>query len=214
MVSPTIYTEGTTKRPKAVIVKKLPQTPQLLILIGIGLIAVSVLLFVFILAPVAKVEINYNLNKPTKTVNQIKPISTDFGIIIPKIGANARIIKDVDPFNPKTYEVALSKGVAQAKGTAFPNQTGNMFLFSHSSANLLEATRFNSVFYLLSKLKKGDDIYIYFENQRYKYSVSEIKIVDASDVSYLNPKSDVKTLTLMTCWPAGTSYKRLLVIAK
>ena len=193
--------------------KKLPKLPQILISVGIGLIVVSALLFIFILAPVAKVEVNYTLNKPNKTVNQIKPVSTEFGIVIPKIGANARIIEGVDPFNPKTYEIALSKGVAQAKGTAFPNQTGNMFLFSHSSANLIEATRFNSVFYLLSKLKKGDDIYIYYKNQRYKYEVSETKIVDASNVSYLNPKSSEKTLTLMTCWPAGTDYKRLLVIA-
>ncbi len=190
--------------------KKLPQ-----ILIGTGLVLIlaSCLLFIYIFAPVASVEVNYSLHKPTKTVNQITPVDKNFGIVIPKIGANARIIENVDPFNSYAYEAALARGVAQAKGTTFPNQSGNMFLFSHSSANLFEATRFNSIFYLLSKLKKGDDIYIYYKGTRYKYTVSDMKIVDPTDVSYLNPKSKTKQLTLMTCWPAGTNYKRLIVIA-
>ncbi len=189
--------------------------PQILIGFGVLLIISSVLLFIYIFAPVAKVEINYSLNKPKLTINQIKPIDKKFGIVIPKIGANAKIIEQVDPYNSGIYQVALTKGVAQAKGSAFPDATGgNMFLFSHSSANLLEAKTYNSIFYLLSKLKKGDEIYIYYKDVKYKYKVSQIKIVDAGDVSYLSPKSDVRTLTLMTCWPAGTNYKRLLVIAK
>ncbi len=187
--------------------------PQILICTGLVLILASCLLFIYIFAPVASVEVNYSLHKPTKTVNQITPVDKNFGIVIPKIGANARIIENVDPFNSYAYEAALARGVAQAKGAAFPNQTGNMFLFSHSSANLFEATRFNSIFYLLSKLKKGDDIYIYYKDARYKYTVSDMKIVDPTDVSYLNPKSKTKQLTLMTCWPAGTNYKRLIVIA-
>ncbi len=185
------------------------------ILIGAGLvlIIVSVALFIYIFAPVFNVEINYNLNKPKKNISQITPVDKNFGIVIPKIGANAKVIPNVDPYNSYVYQAALTKGVAQAKGSALPDKIGNMFLFSHSSVNLLEASRYNSIFYLLSKLKKDDEIYIYYKNIRYKYAVSDIKIVDAKDVSYLNPRSKVETLTLMTCWPAGTTYKRLLVIA-
>ena len=188
--------------------------PQILIGFGVLLIVSSILLLIYIFAPVASVEINYNLNKPKLTINQIKPVDKEFGIVIPKIGANSKIIEGVDPYNANIYQYALTKGVAQAKGTAFPNENGNMFLFSHSSANLLEAKTYNSIFYLLSKLKKDDDIYIFYKNIKYKYKVTDIKIVDAKDVSFLNPNSDTKMLTLMTCWPAGTNYKRLLVIAK
>jgi LPXTG-site transpeptidase (sortase) family protein len=198
--------------------------PKILISIGIILITFSVLLFIYIFAPVFQIEVNYNLNKPKKTINEIKPLDKNFGIIIPKIGANAKIVANVDPYNANIYQIALTKGVAQAKGTAFPNQVGNMFLFSHSSANLLEATRYNSVFYLLSKLKKDDEIYIFYKNVKYKYKVYQTKIVDPKDVFYIStrlPKTEtdkqaklgIKTLTLMTCWPAGTNYKRLLVIA-
>ena len=187
--------------------------PQILIAIGIFLISVSLVLFILIFLPVTQVEINYNLNK-SKTSASINPVDKNFGIVIPKIGANARIIPQVNPNNSNIYQIALTKGVAHAKGTALPDQIGNMFLFSHSSVNLLEATRYNSVFFLLSKLIKNDEIDIYYKGLKYKYQVTEIKTVDAKEVSYLNPKSEEKTLTLMTCWPPGTTFKRLLVIAK
>ena len=188
--------------------------PQILIGLGVFLIVSSLVLFFLIFVPVVKVEIDYLLNKPKTRIEEIKPVDKNFGIVIPKIGANAKIIKNVNPYNSFDYQLALTKGVAQAKGSAFPGENGNIFLFSHSSANLLETARYNSVFYLLSKLKKSDEIFIFYQNVKYKYKVSEIKIVDAKDVFYLNPKSEVGTLTLMTCWPSGTTLKRLLVIAR
>ena len=185
--------------------------PQILIGTGIALIIASLALFIFIFAPVANEEVKYALNKPK--IPDIKPLDKEFGIVIPKIGANAKIIANIDPYNSGIYQTALTKGVAQAKGSAMPDEIGSMFLFSHSSANILEAGRYNSVFYLLSKLEKKDVIYIYYKNKKYKYAVTAKKIVDAKDVSYLNPKSKVSTLTLMTCWPPGTTLKRLLIIA-
>jgi LPXTG-site transpeptidase (sortase) family protein len=188
--------------------------PRILIDTGIVLIVSSLVLSILIFLPTAKVEINYALNKPKTPAGQIVPISKSFGIVIPKIGANAKVIAGVDPYNSRIYQVALTHGVAHAKGTALPDQIGNMFLFSHSSVNLLEANKYNSVFFLLSELKQNDEIDIYYNSQEYKYKVIETKIVDAKDISYLNPNSDVKTLTLMTCWPPGTTLRRLLVIAK
>jgi LPXTG-site transpeptidase (sortase) family protein len=181
------------------------------ILITILLITASLALFVYIFTPVVKVEVNYAINKPKTT--EIVPIDRNFGIVIPKIGANAKIVAQVDPYSSHIYQVALTKGVAQTKGTTYPDQIGNIFIFSHSSVNLLDASRFNSVFFLLSKIKTGDEIDIYYKNIKYIYKVKETKIVQAKDVSYLNPISKVKTLTLMTCWPAGTNLKRLLVTA-
>ena len=90
-----------------------------------------------------------NLN-PDKIIT---PTDTQFGLVIPKINANSPIIKDVDPNNQREYQVALSKGVAHALGSALPSQTGNVFLFSHSAGNFWEASRFNGIFYLLNKLE-------------------------------------------------------------
>jgi sortase A len=192
-------------------VKKIP---QVLIGFGILLIVSSIGLFIYIFAPVAEVELSYSFNKPKLTISEIKPMDKNFGVVIPKIGANAKIVEQVDPYDSKIYQFALTKGVAQAKGTSYPSTNGNMFLFSHSSVNLLEASRYNSVFFLLDKLKKEDEIYIYYKNIKYKYKVSDVKTVDPKEVSYLNSSPDSKTLTLMTCWPSGTTLKRLIIVAK
>lgn len=165
--------------------------------------------------PLVKNEVAYQVRKKEYyTPKEIVPIDKDFGIVIPKIGANSKVIKDVDPFNPAVYQKALSYGVAHAKRTSLPGMGGNMFLFSHSSSDFLTARRYNSIFYLLSKLNPNDRIDIYFEQNKYAYSVFSKKIVEADDLSYLASNSRQDILTLMTCWPPGTSLRRLIVQAK
>lgn len=144
----------------------------------------------------------------------IYPASSEFGLIIPKIGANSKVIPNVDPFDSAQYQRALTKGVAHAKGSSLPNHTGNSFIFSHSSANFFEAARYNSIFYLLNKMENGDDVIVVYQEKIFTYTVTEKKIVDAGEVWYLKGDSSEPTLTLMTCWPPGTTYKRLLVIAR
>src|SRR5574337_152882 len=46
--------------------------------------------------------------------NVIVPVSTDFGIVIEKIDANAKVIADVDPANEAKYTADLNEGVAEA----------------------------------------------------------------------------------------------------
>lgn len=166
--------------------------------------------------PIVSHEIKYSVRQITKQnlskVSNI-PKDTTLGILIPKIGANSSIIPNVDPNNSTIYQYALTKGVAHAKGTATPGSLGNSFLFSHSSEDVLNANRYNSIFYLLNKLTVGDEIWIYVNSVKYVYIVDSTKIVQATDVSYLNPVSTKKQLTLMTCWPPGTNLKRSLVIA-
>ncbi|KXK08751.1 MAG: hypothetical protein UZ21_OP11001000302 [Microgenomates bacterium OLB22] len=60
-------------------------------------------------------------------IEVIRPVDTDFGIVIPKINANARIVADVDPAQKKVYLDALEHGVAHAKGTALPGENGHIF---------------------------------------------------------------------------------------
>lgn len=183
-----------------------------LIFLGGALAALSLIALFLIFWPVASLEISYRITGPEKG-ETIAPRDGEFGIVVPKIRANAKIVANVDPYNEREYQTALTRGVAHAKGTALPNETGNMFLFSHSSVDFYNATRYNSIFYLLNKLEKNDAIYIFYKGAKYEYRVRDRKIVAADAVSYLSPKSKVQTLTLMTCWPPGTTFKRLLIIA-
>jgi len=144
------------------------------------------------------------------------PKDTFFDILIPKIGANSRIIPNVDPVDETTYLAALQKGVAHAKGSVFPGLKGIVYLFAHSTDSFFNVGRYNAVFYLLKDLTIGDDVVIFYQDVRYNYVVTDTKIVDPSDVSYLTKSQSVseEQLVLQTCWPPGTTIKRLLVIAK
>lgn len=167
--------------------------------------------------PVLREELNYDLNQISTSKNLdlkvITPLDTDFGIMIPKISANAHIIKNVDPYVPKEYQFALTKGVAHARGSSLPGQPGNIFLFSHSSSDFFNATKYNSIFYLLTKLEKDDQIRLYYEDKEYGYLIRNKEIVEADAIEYMTDTTKDETLTLMTCWPPGTSFKRLIIQA-
>jgi sortase A len=187
-----------------------------LILSGIILLFFGFLIFFLTFYPVVREEIKYQMvtKKNLPKLKEIKPVDENFGIVIPKIAANAKVIANVDPFDEKVYQKALTQGVAHAKGSQLPDQAGNTFIFAHSSADWYTANRYNSVFYLLNKLEKDDDIFVFYQKQKYHFQVVEKKIVDPSEINYLKGDSRNKILTLMTCWPPGTNLKRLIIQAK
>ncbi len=142
------------------------------------------------------------------------PADPVFSVVVPKIGANERIIANVDPNNENEYLRILQQNIAHAKGTAFPGMDGTTYLFAHSTDNFWNVGRYNAVFYLLNKMEKGDDVVLFFNNKRYNYVVNETKIIDPSDTHYI--ASDLgqgERVILQTCWPPGTAWKRLLVFA-
>ncbi|MEK9151567.1 MAG: class E sortase [Patescibacteria group bacterium] len=200
---------------------------------GIALVAVSVLVLVLTFLPVIVEEAKYQIlpkhedavvltREARKNIADsveetaggvIYPIDEEFGIVIPKLSANARVIPDVDWRDAGVYQRALTWGVAHAAGTAYPGSSGNVFIFSHSGVDFYEANRYNALFYLLNKLVPGDEIYLFYKGQRFVYRVAEQKTVSPESVEYLKGNPAKKTLTLMTCWPAGTTLSRLIVIA-
>ncbi|MFO0703379.1 MAG: sortase [Patescibacteria group bacterium] len=165
---------------------------------------------------------NYNLSNESQLMGffrynkklELTPVDTDFSIVIPKIAANSRIIKNIDASNDQEYLQSLKMGVAHALGTAFPGEGENIFLFAHSTDNVWNISTYNAVFYLLYKLEAGDEINIYYEGKRYVYVVTGQKVVAPDQVEYLVNPSDEEQLTLQTCWPPGTTFERLLVFAK
>jgi len=144
----------------------------------------------------------------------ITPVNTEFSIIIPKIDVNSPIVQEVDAGNYNDYIAALKKGVAHARGTVFPGQDGNSFIFAHSSLNFWDQARYNAVFMLLRKLEVGDQIVTYYHGQRYDYYVTDKVVVEANDVRYLTPSAEGRQLTLQTCDPPGINLRRLIVVAK
>ena len=146
--------------------------------------------------------------------NTIIPVSTDYGIVIEKINANAKIIAGVNPVNEREYVKALGSGVAEALGSTPPGQPGNLYLFSHSTDAPWNIIRFNAIFYLLRELENGDRVIIFYANRRYDYIVFDKTIASPTGVSFLTNRYDFPVLTLQTCDPPGTLLHRLIVRAK
>lgn len=144
----------------------------------------------------------------------IKPVSTEYGLVIEKINANAKIIASVDPGVEAEYTKALKEGIAEAKGSTEPGQAGNLFLFSHSTDAPWNIVRYNAIFYLLRELQAGDRVIVFYKNRRFDYIVFDKTISPASDISFLANRYDKPVLTLQTCDPPGTTLNRLVVRAK
>lgn len=143
------------------------------------------------------------------------PKDADFSILIPKIAASSKVIPNVDPSKESVFLKALQSGVAHAQGTFFPGMKGNIYLFAHSTDNFWDVGRYNAVFYLIKNLVPGDDVIVYFENQRHNYVVTKVETVDPDQVSHITKSNTGKeVLILQTCWPPGTTWKRLLVFAE
>lgn len=183
------------------------------LIFGLILIFTAAIFILKTYYPVVKAEVGYHFpSQKSLDPNNITPVDPEFSLLIPKIKANSKVIKNVSAVDPKIYQLALSQGVAHASGSATPDQVGNVFIFAHSAVNWYQASDYNAVFYLLNKLEIGDSITLYYQNKPYTYSVSQKMVVSPNDIDYMKSSSQ-NQLTLMTCWPPGTTLKRLIIVA-
>lgn len=141
-------------------------------------------------------------------------------IIIPKIGKNIPLVNvehhEADTSNEwhKIFMKELERGIVKYPWSADPGQDGNSFIFWHSSNFPWAKWNYNDVFALLNELTNGDEIIVYFKQKKYVYVVKNKLVVKPGHVSSLGWDSASKQLTLMTCWPLGTTLNRLLVVTE
>ena len=190
--------------------------------VGSGLFIIGLASFLYFYLPLLTAYTNYYRLPKTQENVLIKPTPIpeqsvdyeDFYLSIPKINASAQVFANILPNNKDEYLEVLKKGIAHAKGTGFPGEGNTVYLFAHSTNNSYNIVRYNAVFFLLDKLGADDDIIVFFNNEIYKYKVFEKVIVNADQAEYLSYKGEKETLILQTCWPPGTIWKRLLVLAE
>ncbi len=119
-------------------------------------------------------------------------------LVIPRLSMQENI-------NEGKTAAALKSGVWHRPLTSTPNKKSNTVLVGHRLTYEGKA-----VFYSLDKLKKGDDIFVYWEGKRYQYKVNSIDQVPASAIEVESAKG-APTLTLYTCTPLWTAKDRLVV---
>ena len=204
-------------------------TPSFLSVASIGLILFFVISMVWTYAPIAWVELSYQSNKVLHEVfhaNSLQELilpnidlsamgvkNRKLGMQIPSLYLDEPIIFNVDPHDKNAYTTALKKGIAHAAGTDLPGYEGLGYYFAHSSEVDFH-NQYNAVFYLLGKLKENDEVILWQDDNHYNYRVRSTKITSPNDVSFLNQTYERPTIVLQTCWPPGTTQKRLLIFAE
>lgn len=135
-------------------------------------------------------------------------------ITLPKIKVSAPVIWSVS--NEETrLQKDLQNGVIHYPGTAMPGQTGNSFITGHSSDYSWTPGNYKKIFSTLQKLEKNDLVkfdYDFHNGRRitYEYKIIAKEIVMPDD-SRLFAQTNKKILTLVTCWPLNSSWKRLML---
>lgn len=132
------------------------------------------------------------------------PKLSSYTISIPAIKIKDALVSTTD------YD--LSKHLVNYQGTSTPPDIGNSVVFGHSTLpQLFNPADYKTIFANAQNIKVGDEIFAIVNGVTYKYKVFNIFIVDADDTSLFTQSYDNSYLTLVTCTPPGTTWKRLVI---
>lgn len=132
---------------------------------------------------------------------------SSYNISIPKLGiTNAEV---------STVDNDVDKHLVHFAGTNLPPNQGNAAIFGHSTLpQWFDPTDYKAIFATAHTMQVGDAINVTINNQIYNYKVVDIAIVEPEDSDYFEQATDGSYLTIVTCTPPGTIWKRLLIKAK
>ena len=119
-------------------------------------------------------------------------------IELPRLGVSAIAREGADA-------VTLRRSVGHVPETALPGEPGNAALAGHR----------DTFFRGLKDVREGDHVVVTTLAGRHQYIVREMRVVEPSDVSVLDP-TDEAMLTLVTCYPfnyVGAAPQRFVVRA-
>lgn len=122
-------------------------------------------------------------------------------ISIPSIGVDKWIIAGID-------NESLKRGPGLFPGSPLPGQYGNVAIAGHR-------TTYGAPFGRINEIREGDEISIATKTVVYTYVVDgPPRIIDKYDVSVIkSTDKNTAQLTLVSCHPKWTSYKRIIVTA-
>lgn len=141
----------------------------------------------------------------SSSTSRAAPVDSYF-LSIPKLGiAKAEV---------STRDYDLDRHLIQYLGTSNPGENGTAVIFGHSTLpSWFDPKNYKTIFATLHKIKVGDEIDTTVNNITYKYKIFAITVTDSSDTNILSQSYDHPYITLVTCTPPGTIWKRLVVRA-
>ena len=153
---------------------------------------------------------SYNANawftKTAKVLAASAASIKTYTITIPKLKINAANV-----------EVGgdLKKTLVAWPTSSMPGSWGNNIIFGHSELpQLASPSNYSGIFTFIMDLEENDDIFLDYDGVRYSYKVIDKKVVEPTDISVLEQRFDSAYVTLITCVPPGTLWKRGIIKAK
>lgn len=131
----------------------------------------------------------------------------EYQLSIPKLGLLDKQVK--------IGENNLAKSLVQYGNQVLPGEIGNVVVLGHSTLpQLYNEDDYRTIFTFLSTLERGDKVKVTIEGFTYNYIVYEMFVVDPEETWILEETADTAVMTLVTCVPPGTYWKRLIVKAR
>lgn len=149
------------------------------------------------------IDLSIAKNLPDKKIADV----SRYLISIPRLNIENAVVSTIDT---DTTKHLVSYGKANIPGNA-----GNSLIFGHATLpQFFNSKNYKTIFANIYKLKNGDKIYATIGNSIYQYGVFKRIIIKPSDLSLLEQDYGSSYITLVTCTPPGTLWKRLIVKAK
>ncbi len=147
-----------------------------------------------------------NAQEQTSTETFNDKISS-YTISIPKININNAVVS--------TTNTRVDENLVHFPGTAVPGNKGTAAIFGHSTLpQLYDPENYRTIFAKIHEVKIKDKIIATVNNTKYNYSIIDISVIDAEDTSYFTQNFDNSYITIITCTPPGTIWKRLIIKAR
>lgn len=122
---------------------------------------------------------------------------------------------NIENANVSAVDTKLSEHLVQYFTTSNnPTEKGTSVIFGHSTLpQLFSQDNYKTIFANIHTLKTGDEFTINLENKKYTYRIFSIGIVDPDDPNIFSQSYDNSYITLVSCTPPGTVWKRLILRA-
>jgi len=146
-----------------------------------------------------------------------KNFPKQFTITIPKLGINDFLV------DTNSTNLRPDNALGHYQGSCLPGEIcsgrSDSFIFGHSALPAFyDPTDPKKVFSKLDDLEPGDKFFVNYNGNELIYKVNFKKVLEPSKLDPLNPPNPFAigkpTMTLMTCFPAGTTNERLVVSAE
>lgn len=137
----------------------------------------------------------------------VTPQISYYYMSIPKLHIENALISTVD--------VDVNSHLVHFPGTAIPPAKGNAAIFGHSTLpQLYDPKNYKTIFANIHTLTVGDTFMVNVNNSLYTYRIFSITVVEPTDTSYLTQDYSKSHITIITCTPPGTIWKRLILRAE